>query len=226
MRGYSRIAGVLCVVAAAELQAASVTLTRVEPSVLSTAAGQQVTFSGTGFAGTYRYRLGNERLGRSYRLNVVSLNGEGTRMIGETPAMLVGTYDAAVTELSVTGGERVLATLAAAVEVVEPCAVRSVEPSQIPREGGIAVTVLGSRFLPETVISFGSIPLLQQQWHEVIGAEPYITGIAPSLGPGEEPGYKDVYGEDWRGSSVCRLCRTWATWARFISTWSFSTTSL
>ncbi|MBN1422675.1 MAG: IPT/TIG domain-containing protein [Planctomycetes bacterium] len=73
----------------------------------------------------------------------------------------------------------------------------SVVPDQIPVAGGIPVEVHGYHFLSETVISFEGAALRDQTFV----SHALITGTAPPMGAGEEPGPRDVVAADWRGTT-------------------------
>ncbi len=122
--------------------AAPPTVLSITPSSGSTAGGQAVTITGTGFTGTTSVTFGG-----TAATAVVVVNA--TTIAATTPAHAAGPVNIAVTSFGGTGTGVALYTYALAPGVT------SVAPAGGPIAGGQAVTITGANFTTATAVTFG-----------------------------------------------------------------------
>ncbi|MBI4601567.1 MAG: IPT/TIG domain-containing protein, partial [Planctomycetes bacterium] len=171
-------------------------ISEVQPSLVSTLGGTAVTFVGEAFAQGDVARIGSLELATQEPIR------EATAIRGTTPRLPAGLHAADVVREG-----KVVASLPDACEAAPPPELTRVDPSEIPRDGGIAVLVVGKYLRGETVIKFGDHALVNPVWDPRFqggarGGVSVISGKAPPLSSGERLGPKDVVAEDSRGRSV------------------------
>jgi len=160
----------------------------VSPNEVSTEGGTAVIITCTGLRDDTVIYFGSHAVENQTRINDTMISGVAPALsAGEEPGPKSVFAEDWRGRTELKDGVTYVAPL--------PPQVRSVSPSEVSTEGGTPVTITGIRFREETVISFGAHELVDQNFV----SETEITGKAPALSAGEEPGPKSVFAEDSRG---------------------------
>jgi len=143
------------------------TLTAVSPRIGPETGGTRVTLRGTSFLEPAQVFFGSVEATSVVVLDEVNI-------AATAPPGMIGR----VTVRVVTPGGT--AELPDGYAYRRDLQVTAVEPARIPEEGGVAVTIRGKGFDPNTIILMDRRPLVGSR---VVDAET-ITGVAPALEPG------------------------------------------
>lgn len=127
------------------------TITAVTPAVGPEQGGTSVDIDGTGFLGTVNVTIG------TVAANVITVNGQGTRINVETPTSPNG---GGPRDVIVTSDRTGLATRLNGFTYNPSPTIASVAPNSGPIAGGTPVTILGTNFVGTVTVSFGTMPAL------------------------------------------------------------------
>jgi hypothetical protein len=120
----------------------------ISPKSGSTAGGDTVTISGTGFAGTSKVLFGNGFPAASFEVNPA-----GTQITAVSPAHVAGAVNVKVTA---PGGTSATVTADQFTFKAPPPVITGVFPATGPISGGTVVTISGSGFTGATTVVFGN----------------------------------------------------------------------
>ncbi|HZN60442.1 MAG TPA: C25 family cysteine peptidase, partial [Planctomycetota bacterium] len=161
----------------------------VEPRLVSTTGGTEITLTGKGLGPDYQYVIGGRAV-----TGIVPLDSSGTQLRGIAPALPAGSYDAQV--LLATGG--IVACLKDAVDAGAPPSITSVGPRNVSRDGTTSISVHGGNFTTGTRIQIGGRDLASPSFV----SSSLITGNAPALAAGESDGPRDVTAQAPTGNAI------------------------
>ncbi|MBN1420570.1 MAG: IPT/TIG domain-containing protein [Planctomycetes bacterium] len=157
---------------------------RVDPSLVATVGGTEVTFIGRGFTSDHRLKI--EGLDLTDQRFI-----DRNHVVGLTPALAAGFHRAELYDL----GERLDAVLPDAVEAASRVELVSITPDQVWVTGGTELTVTGRHFRPETIVLLEGRPLVGL----AVVSDTVITGISPPIDLDPVPPRGTVIAGDSRG---------------------------